>query len=410
MNYLLFEDFSHFDLRPFCYTRPIFCLRSGIFTIQERWEKTLAHPAATLAYDYLKNKYASRPKTTDHLVAINGKFSPNADFLSLIKQVEKGVYYLNPLGEVLCFGVKKDFDFEYTACISSAYLDERGYQPQKTEILPLGIRKMPDIFEYNATFIQYDIEIIRKNEKSEKINDSFSAIYGKDNIFVAEGVKVRAAVLNAEDGLIYLGKGVDIQEGALIHGNHAFCDFSVANMGAKLRGDSTFGPYVKVGGEVGNSVIMGYSNKGHDGYLGNSVIGYWCNLGADTNTSNLKNTYEEVKLWNYTSERFEKTGKQFCGLMMGDHSKCGINTMFNTGTVVGVSANVFGDGFPRNFIPDFSWGGASGFSTYQLHKAFQTAKAVMERRKLELNTLEKEILQHVYELTSHFRSWEREEK
>ena len=200
--------------------------------------------------------------------------------------------------------------------------------------------------------------------------------------------------------------GRKLGEGAMIHGTHALCDNASLSMGAKMRGDSTVGPHSKVGGEVGNSVIQGFSNKGHDGYLGNSVLGYWCNLGADTNTSNLKNNYSEVRVWNYPQERFAQTGSIFCGLIMGDHSKCGINTMFNTGTVVGVSANIFGAGYPRTFIPSFSWGGAGGFSTYQMRKVNEVAEAVMARRKIPYDAHDRAIMQAIFELTATNRRWE----
>lgn len=256
------------------------------------------------------------------------------------------------------------------------------------------------IFQHNAAQIRADYTLITSGRKSADVQDKHTIVYNESNIFVEEGVNIRAAVLNAEDGPIYLGKNSVVQEGALIKGPFALCEGSTVNMGGKMRGDTTVGPHSKVGGEVSNSVIFGYSNKGHDGFLGNSVIGEWCNLGADTNTSNLKNNYENVKIWSYSKGGFADTGLQFCGLMMGDHSKCGINTMFNTGTVVGVSANIFGDGFPRNFIPSFSWGGASGFTTYQLKKAYDTAEKVMERRKIILDDIEKEILANVFELTA----------
>ena len=189
----------------------------------------------------------------------------------------------------------------------------------------------------------------------------------------------------------------------MVRGSLAMCENSVLKMGAKIYGATTLGPFCKVGGEVNNSVFQGFSNKGHDGFLGNSVIGEWCNLGADTNNSNLKNNYAEVKLWNYSIDRFEKTGLQFCGLIMGDHSKCGINTMFNTGTVIGISSNLFGPGFPRNFIPSFSWGGSGGYTTFVLDKVFEVAQKVMERRNIELSTEDKDILSHVFSLTNKYR-------
>jgi UDP-N-acetylglucosamine diphosphorylase/glucosamine-1-phosphate N-acetyltransferase len=263
------------------------------------------------------------------------------------------------------------------------------------------------IFQHNGNQIRADFEILTAGRKSNPITDIHTRVYGAENIFIEEGVSLRAALLNAENGPIYLGKNSQVQEGALIKGPFALCEGSHVNMGAKVRGDTTVGPFSKIGGEVSNSVIFGYANKSHDGFLGNSVLGEWCNLGADTNTSNLKNNYENVKLWSYAKEGFKDTGLMFCGLMMGDHSKCGINTMFNTGTVVGVSANIFGDGYPRNFIPSFAWGGAAGFTTFQLNKALDTASKAMSRRSMVLDEQETSILKHVYETSSRFRVWDK---
>lgn len=409
MQYLLFEDFSHHDLLPLCYTRPVFALRAGIFTMQERWEKTLGQRCGTIAHDYLGEKYNLLPDCSGMVIAVNGKFVPDADFVRLLAEIPENTAFIHRQGELLAAKLPSN-QLDWLADFAQTQTLPDFLKTQTLEKDFEAIRKLPDIFQKNKSLIQYDFALVTATAKSAAIDDRHTIVYGKDNIFVEEGVKFRASILNAEDGLMYFGKGVDVQEGSLIHGSHAFGDFATVNMGAKLRGDSAFGPYVKVGGEVGNSVIMGYSNKGHDGYMGNSVLGYWCNWGADTNSSNLKNTYEEVKLWSYRSQRFEKTGSQFCGLIMGDHAKCGINTMFNTGTVVGVSANVFGEGFPRNFIPDFSWGGANGLSTYQLRKAFQTCEAVMSRRKVAFDGVEQRILQKVYELSAPLRNWEKSEQ
>jgi UDP-N-acetylglucosamine diphosphorylase/glucosamine-1-phosphate N-acetyltransferase len=230
-----------------------------------------------------------------------------------------------------------------------------------------------------------------------------NTVFGKDRIFVEQGAVVEAAILNPDGGYIYIGENATIMEGSIVRGSLAMCNHSQLKMGAKIYGPTTLGPYSKIGGEVSNSVLIGYSNKAHDGFLGNSVLGEWCNLGAGTNNSNLKNNYSEVKIWNYSTEHFEKTGLQFCGLIMGDHSKAGINTMFNTGTVVGVSCNIFGDGFPRNFIPSFSWGGAAGFTEYKIDKAFATAELVMKRRNKVFDDKERKILLSVYELSKKYR-------
>jgi UDP-N-acetylglucosamine diphosphorylase/glucosamine-1-phosphate N-acetyltransferase len=259
-----------------------------------------------------------------------------------------------------------------------------------------------DIFSKNDAAIREDFDYLTEDRKSHPIPKSVNVI-APENIFIEEGAKLEFVTLNASTGPIYIGKDSEIMEGSVIRGPFALCENATVKMAAKVYGATTVGPYSRIGGEVNNSVLFGYSNKGHDGFLGNSVLGEWCNIGADSNNSNLKNNYEEVKLWSYESEGFAKTGLQFCGLMMGDHSKCGINTMFNTGTVIGVSANIFGSGFPRNFVPSFSWGGASGFTTYITKKAFETARLVMSRRNIEFDEREAAILEYVFEETKKWR-------
>jgi UDP-N-acetylglucosamine diphosphorylase/glucosamine-1-phosphate N-acetyltransferase len=262
-----------------------------------------------------------------------------------------------------------------------------------------------DIFTYNAQEIRADFKLISAIGKSHELNDVHTKVYHPENIFVEEGVTIRAAVLNAESGPIYLGRNSVIQEGALIKGPFSLGEGAHINMGGKMRGDSTIGPYCKVGGEISNAVLFGYSNKAHDGFIGNTVIGEWCNLGADTNTSNLKNNYGEVALYSYPENKYKQTGKQFCGLIMGDHSKCSINTMFNTGTMVGVSANIFGGGFPPKFIPSFSWGGAQGLERYELEKSFEVAEKVMSRRNIRFDETEKEIFKEIFNFRDSLKSF-----
>jgi UDP-N-acetylglucosamine diphosphorylase/glucosamine-1-phosphate N-acetyltransferase len=269
------------------------------------------------------------------------------------------------------------------------------------------IDKTWKIFRENGAQLRSDFKLITQGRTSEGIKDKYTKVYGEENIFLEEGVYLRAAILNAETGPIYLGKNSIIQEGAIIRGAFAMLENSHVNMGAKVRGDVTVGPYSKIGGEVSNSVIFGYSNKAHDGYLGNSVIGEWCNIGAAANTSNLKNNYDLIKLWNHADQNFVETGLQFCGLMMGDHSKCAINTMFNTATMVDVCSNIFGEGFPRNYVPSFAWGGSHGFVTFQLDKALETANRVMARRDAVMKEVDKDILLHVFHLTASGRVWEK---
>jgi len=393
MNLVLFDDpIIRANLLPFTFTRPVGKMRVGILTIAEKWEKRLQTTASFYTEEYLSKKFQLKT-TTDNLL-INGALCPDEALLKDILSLQEGEGLTNE-GTLLALRTKTTSLHPVT---SKEYTSSLRW-----------IDQVWKIFQFNAEQIRMDYSLITAGRKSIGIQDKHTIVYNESNIFVEEGVSIRAAVLNAEDGPIYLGKNSVVQEGALIKGPFALCEGSTVNMGGKMRGDTTVGPHSKVGGEVSNSVIFGYSNKGHDGFIGNTVIGEWCNLGADTNTSNLKNNYENVKLWNYSKGGFADTGLQFCGLMMGDHSKCGINTMFNTGTVVGVSANIFGDGFPRNFIPSFSWGGANGFTTYQLKKSYDTTEKVMARRQVAFDDIEKDILAKIFEITSAYRVWDKKQ-
>jgi UDP-N-acetylglucosamine diphosphorylase/glucosamine-1-phosphate N-acetyltransferase len=289
-----------------------------------------------------------------------------------------------------------------------AELIQDGLREQQQVAEPVTVISRPwQLFLQNGAEIRRDFALLTHGRTSQPVGDAHTIVYAPENIFIEEGVKIRAAILNAENGPIYLGKNVQVHEGAVLKGPLAVGEGSHVNVGAKLRGDNTIGPFCKVGGEIGNSILLGYSNKGHEGYLGNSVIGEWCNLGADTNTSNLKNNYAPVKVWSHTAHRFVDTGQTFCGLMMGDHSKCGINTMFNTGTVVGVGANIFGAGFPRQFIPSFSWGGPAGFETFRLPKFAEVAERVLSRRGLGYDEIEQALMAEVYKQTEEDRVWDK---
>lgn len=399
MTVLLFDDPAiRPNLLPFTFTRPVAALRCGILTLAEKWQHRLGEDVHYLTEPYLQAKFPAAPAEGPALV-INGAVC--ADDL-LARQVQA----LQP-GEAL-------FDDELLVAAhladagKVAELIQDGFQHVKQVAEPVTVISQPwHLFLRNGAEIRRDFALLTQGRQSQPVNDPHTIVYAPENIFIEEGVKIRAAILNAEDGPIYLGKNSQVHEGAIIKGPLALCEGSHINAGAKMRGDNTVGPHSKVGGEVGNSILLGYSNKGHDGYLGNSVIGEWCNLGADTNTSNLKNNYAPVKIWSHAAGRFVNTGQQFCGLMMGDHSKCGINTMFNTGTVVGVAANIFGAGFPRNFIPSFSWGGASGFETFRLNKVAEVNERVMARRGLPYDEVERGIMQHVFEQTTKDRVWER---
>ncbi|TRX39754.1 GlmU family protein [Flavobacterium restrictum] len=389
MNYILFDGPARNALLPFTFTRPVADILIGLMTIRQKWELYLGSTTTTLTEEYLSEKYPM--VELEHNVMINASFLPNPILAEMVGNLEANQAIFKG-DEVLAFYTSEeqeevDFDtyeiIEFTAdCIT--------------------VEHTWDIFSKNDAAIREDFEFITEDRTSQPIPKSVNAI-APENIFIEEGAKLEFVTLNAITGPIYIGKNAEIMEGSVIRGPFALGENAVVKMAAKIYGATTVGAYSRVGGEINNSVLFPYSNKGHDGFLGNSVLGEWCNIGADSNNSNLKNNYEEVKLWSYETEGFAKTGLQFCGLMMGDHSKCGINTMFNTGTVVGVSANIFGSGFPRNFVPSFSWGGASGFTTYITKKAFETARLVMSRRNVAFDDVEAAILEHVFEVTKKWR-------
>lgn len=389
MNYILYDGPHRNALLPFTFTRPVADIRIGILTIREKWERHLGNTITTLTEEYLSEKFPM--VELDENIMIDASVLPSNVLVEMVQNLEANQAIAKD-GEIIAFfttSVQEEIDFDQ-------------YEILEVPEDVVTIQKPYDIFSKNDAAIRDDFDLLTSDRTSQPIPKSVQTI-ASENIFIEEGAKLEFVTLNAAGGPIYIGKDTEIMEGSIIRGPFALCEQAVVKLGAKIYGGTTVGPHCRVGGEISNSVLFAYSNKGHDGFLGNSVLGEWCNLGADTNNSNLKNNYEEVKLWSYETERFEKTGLQFCGLMMGDHSKCGINTMFNTGTVVGVSANIFGAGFPRNFVPGFSWGGAAGFTTYLTKKAFETAKIVMSRRHVSFSDEDAKILEHVYELEAKFR-------
>lgn len=389
MQVILFDGQERDQLLPLTYTRPVGQLRWGISTIAEKWEKELGIIPGFLTVDYLQEKFPFLPGDVN--LYINGGLAPNPELLDALDQLEDGQALVN--------------EEELLACKSSS-IWEGGEWESDTETFQFegeyNLCRYPwDLFRLNGAEMEADFERLTKGRESQPLSSTNTLI--GDRIFIEEGAEAEAATFNTKSGPIYLGKDSLVMEGSVVRGGLALGEHSQLKLAAKIYGPTTIGPHCKVGGEVSNSVILGYANKGHDGFLGNSVLGEWCNLGADTNTSNLKNNYAEVKLWNYAKGGFAKTGLQFCGLIMGDHSKSGINTMFNTGTVVGVSSNIFGSGFPRNFVPSFSWGGASGFSEYRFDKAMETAEKVMSRRSIELDDVELALLKKIYDDTADLR-------
>ncbi|MBT9188436.1 MULTISPECIES: GlmU family protein [Zobellia] len=391
MNYILFDGTVRENLLPFTFTRPVADIRVGIMTIREKWEKYLGNTTTTITEEYLSEKFPM--VEMEENVLINASFLPNQKLVDLVQDLGENEAIFQG-DEVIAFFTNE----------SQEEVDFTSYKHIEFDEDVIRIEHTWDIFSKNGEAIQADFDFLTEGRKSAPIPKSNTLIH-PERIFMEEGAQVEHSILNATDGPIYLGKNSEVWEGNLIRGAFALCENAVVKMGAKIYGATTIGPYGKVCGEISNSVIFGYSSKGHEGYLGNAVLGEWCNIGADSNNSNLKNNYAKVRLWNYASESFEQTGLQFCGLMMGDHSKTAINTMFNTGTVIGVNCNIYVPGFPRNFVPSFSWGGASGFSTYSTSKAFDAAKVMMARRNVEFNDVEARILEHVFELTKKWRNY-----
>jgi UDP-N-acetylglucosamine diphosphorylase/glucosamine-1-phosphate N-acetyltransferase len=389
MTIIFFDDQCRESLLPLTFTRPVADLRIGILKISEKWLFHFKTEASYLTADYLNIKFPFI-SSNDNLF-INGSVCPNQSLMAAVKKLNNDEALVQ---NNVCLAVRTNqtnFEYQNLNQYKTILFDEDFYQVVYPE----------DIFKGNGKEIRADFDTLTQGRVSQKLS-STNVVIG-DDFFVEDGVEAECCTFNTKNGPIYLGKNAQVWEGTHVRGALALCHDAQIKMGAKIYGATTIGPGSRVGGEINNTVIWGNSSKGHDGYLGNAVLGEWCNIGADSNNSNLKNNYTEVKLWDYTIERFRKTGLQFCGLIMADHAKCGINTMFNTGTVVGVGANVFGAGFPRNFVPDFAWGGAQGFEIYTQNKMFDTVEKVFERRNQVFNDIEKNILSHIFNDTEKYR-------
>lgn len=393
MNYILFDSQVRYTLLPFTHTRPVADIRCGIMTMRQRWEKFLVSETSTLTDGYLQPVFPIKTGT-DNLY-INGAAFANDELAKMVNDLQENEKLIS-CDTVIAFRTSRVITFEnLTENISE--LTSKEYDGA------ICLKNIWDIFSLNEQAIKDDFATLTKGRISQPLPDDIT-ITGKENIFIEEGAKINAGcIINATTGPVYLGKDAEILEGSMVRGALALGEHAVIKMGAKIYGATTIGDGCKVGGEISNVVFFANSNKGHDGYLGNAVIGEWCNLGADTNCSNLKNNYDAIKIWDEHSNKSIQTGLQFCGLMMGDHSKCGINTMFNTGTVAGVSANVFGSGFPEKFIPSFSWGGSEGMTTYDFNRALDTANRMMARRGKSLSEKEVEMYHHIFNLTQSQR-------
>lgn len=381
---LIFSDAQYWEnFLPLTFTRPVAEMRCGILTFSERWQKLLSvSEVSFITEDYLQDKYRSYEKSEGILLIPN--FLPSENVLEQIRELK--------LGEALV----------YRNEVLAARLNMNNFSLNHIEKMTdveeelLFFEKPTDLFTYNDKAIDFDFKLLTEGKVSQPLSITNGLLGDAADLFIDEGATVEFSTLNTKTGKIYIGKDAEVMEGCNLRGPIALCEGSKFNLGAKIYGATTVGPHSKVGGEVSNIVIFGYSNKGHDGFVGNSVIGEWCNMGADTNSSNLKNNYGNVKLWNYHKKEFLDTGLQFAGVIMGDHSKTAINTQLNTGTVVGVCSNIFKSGFPPNLVENFSWGGLKDDEKFQLEKAYEVAEKVMARRKIELATEDKAILAHIF--------------
>jgi len=394
MNFILFEDAMRNNLLPLVFTRSVADIRIGILTIREKWEYFLNTKTSTLTENYLSEKYPLNIEKDNFL--INASILPTKELVDEIVKLKDNQALSG--GDYIIAYKLKDVEIENFGDESMS-----NYEEIETNAPHLKLNNTWEIFQFNHIEIENDFKLLTKNRKSQALSTTNYLIGDTKKLFIEEGAVIECSTINLNFGPVYIAKDSEIMEGSNIRGPFALGEYSQVKMGAKIYGATTVGPHSKVGGELNNVVIFGFSNKAHDGFFGNSVIGEWCNIGADSNTSNLKNTYDEVKLWNYYYDTFVNTGLQFCGLIMGDYSKCGINTMFNTGTVVGVNSNIFGGGFNRNFIPSFSWGGNTGFKTYELDKAIEVAERVYQRRSLTFTETEKNILTHIFKITHKIR-------
>ncbi|MCB0515273.1 MAG: GlmU family protein [Chitinophagales bacterium] len=389
---ILFDDLQiSKQLLPFTYTRPIASLRLGISTIAEKWQH---YAEASVGFDpafaYLTHKYSY--ELHNATLWVNASFLPDEDFVAELAELAEGESLWTHQTLVAYKSAEK-------------INPERILQEKQLRATPKTITRLWDIFKLNDYALQQDYTLLTQGRNSQAMSDTNTLIGPSKNLFIEAGAKVEGSIFNVQNGPIFIGKNAEIMEGCLVRGGFALGEGATLKMGTKIYGATTVGPGAKVGGELNNVVIWGNSNKAHDGFLGNSVIGEWCNLGADTNNSNLKNNYDLVKVWDYVSDSYIDTGLQFCGLFMGDHSKCGINTMFNTGTVVGVCANIFGAGFPDKFVPSFTWGGVQQSDVYQFDKSLETAGRVLMRRQQILNQQDTEILQAIFAISQKYRKW-----
>ncbi len=395
--YLVDTPDSHENLLPLSFTRPVADFRVGITTIRQKWEDILPGYYNYYPVEYLREKFGTVDDPSAEAIFITGALIPDPPLAEAIRN-------LNPKEALF----KDSTPLAFHGSLDN--LNNKEWKVVEYEGSPRIIKYVFDVFLLNPTIIKEDFLRLTEGRRSQPLSDTNKVIgdfvdqEDKPMIFIEEGASVEGAVINLKNGPVYIGKDAEIMEGCCVRGPLALCENAKIRMGAKIYGGSTFGPYCKVGGEIDNAVMFGYSNKAHDGYLGNAVIGEWCNIGAGVNASNLKNDYSKIRVWNYHSHTFMRTDLQFCGPIIGDHTKIGVNCMLNTATVLGVGVNLHGAGFPRVFVPSFSEGSPSGgFSTVPMKKFHDIAERVMSRRDLRLTESDNRIYEKVYEIASGFK-------
>ncbi len=389
-NLILFDDPAiRPELLPFTFTRPVADIRVGILTIAEKWQKRLDNAPSFLTESYLSASYPCRT-TTDNLY-INGAVCPTDELTRRVQHLTSGEGLLSSAG--LLVALRTDQAITEVTQLTDAVRSSSVFE----EFIPT-MRHLWSLIAANGDQIRADFDLLTAGRESQPITDPFTQCYAPENIFIEPGATLKATILNAADGPIYIGKNAIVSEGSVIVGPFGLGEGAMVHYQSRMRSNTSIGPYCKAGGEIANSIMFANSAKGHEGYLGDSVVGEWCNLGAGTNTSNLKNDYANVKLHNYATGGLVDTGRKFCGLMMGDFTKAGIGTLFNTGTVVGVNVNVYGGGIQPKHIPSFSWGGTvDGFVPYRIDKALQVAKETFSRRNTAFDAAEESILRAVYQ-------------
>lgn len=385
MMQLVFSDAQYWeDFLPLTFTRPVAAMRCGILTFSERWQKILDNTEVSYFTEmYLQDKFKS-PEEKESLFLVPN-FLPTETVIQQIKDLKQG--------EALV----------YEDELIAAKINMKGFSLNQIEKMTdikeelVFFKRPKDLFSYNHHAIDFDFELLTKGRTSQELSSTNGFLGDKKDLFIEEGAEIEFSTLNTKTGKIYIGRNAEVMEGCHLRGPITLGEDSKFNLGAKIYGATTIGPHCKVGGEVNNIIIFGYTSKGHEGFVGNSVIGEWCNFGADTNSSNLKNNYSHVKLWNYRTKSFEDTGLQFAGLIMGDHSKTAINTQLNTGTVIGVASNIFKPGFPPNLVENFSWGGLKDDERFKLDKVYEVAERAMARRKVALTEEDKAIMKHIFD-------------